>query len=85
MVGGYFEGSTIICIFSFGRDSIELECRYSRTVSANSDFSVNAPISGPFVGTGDLNYMIDVSPGVLGGNTEVTVSPTHGISGISPR
>ena len=85
MIVGRFESSSVICIFSFGGDAIEFECRYSRTVSANSDFSVNAPISGPFVGTGYLNYIMDVSSGILGGNTEVTVSPTHSISGISLR
>ena len=72
-------------IFSFGADSIVFQCRYSRTVSADSDTTVDGPISGPIVGTGDLTYNMQVNPGLLGGNTFITISPNHHLSGISPR
>ena len=72
-------------MFSFGADSIEFQCRYSRSVSANSDMAVDAPIFGPVVGTGDLTYNMEVNPGPLGGNTYITISPNHSISGISPQ
>ena len=71
--------------FSFGADSIVFQCRYSRSVNANSDITVNAPISGPIVGTGDLTYNMEVNPGVLGGKTHITISPNHNLSEISPR
>ena len=36
-------------------------------------------------GEGDLTYRMDIVAGALGGNTEITISPNHNISGISPR
>ena len=72
-------------IFSFGQDPIVLQCRYARTVTATSDVSIEAPTSGPTVGTGDLSYTMTIVAGALGGNTDITISPNHAISGISPR
>ena len=71
--------------FSFGADSIVFQCRYARSVNADSDTTVNASISGPIVGTGDLTYNMKVNPGVLGGDTHITISPNHNLSGITPR
>ena len=47
--------------------------------------TVEAPPSGPTVGTGDLTYEMNVDVGALGGNTNITISPNHTIAGISPR
>ena len=71
--------------FSFGTDPIVLQCRYARTVTATSDVSIEAPETGPTVGNGDLTYTMEVNPGILGGTTDVTISSSHSISGISPR
>ena len=70
---------------SFGQDPILLQCRYARTVSANSDVTINAPISGPMVGSGDLTYDMVIIAGALGGNTQITISPNHHLTGVSPR
>ena len=75
----------LIRFYSFGPNSIDFQCHYSRSVSANSDITVNAPISGPIVGTGDLTYNMEVNSGTLGGLTHITIAPNHNISGISPR
>ena len=72
-------------IFSFGQDPIVLQCQYARTVTATSDVSIEAPTAGPIVGNGDLTYTMEVNPGMLGGTTDVTISPSDSISGISPR
>ena len=81
----YLKKNIIYHIFSFGADSIVFQCRYSRSVSSNSDIVLDAPTSGPIVGNGDLTYNMQVNPGVLGGNTYITISPNHNLSGISPR
>ena len=54
-------------------------------MNANSDITVSAPQSGPTVGTGDLTYEMNVDVGALGANSNITISPNHNISGISPR
>ena len=70
---------------SFGQDPILLQCRYARTVSANSDVTVDAPTSGPMIGTGNLTYDMVIVAGALGGTTQVTISPNHHLTGVSPR
>ena len=76
---------TIIRIFSFGQDPIVLRCRYPRTVTATSNVLIEPFTSEPTVGTGDLSYTMTIVAGALGGNTDITISPNHAISGISPR
>ena len=61
------------------------QCRYARSVSTSSDITVSAPSDDIIVGTGVLNYSMDVAVGHLGGNSEVTISPEHNISGIGAR
>ena len=39
----------------------------------------------PITGEGDLTYRMEIEAGALGGDTEITISPNHNISGISPR
>ena len=59
--------------------------RYARSVSANSQMTINAQADEPIVGTGDLTYRMVIGEGItLGGDTEITISPNHNISGISP-
>ena len=38
----------------------------------------------PIVGEGDLSYRMDVTVGVLGGTTRVSIVPEHDLSGIAP-
>ena len=72
-------------IFSFSENSIVFQCKYARSVSANSQMTVAAP-EQPIIGTGDLTYRMEIGEGItLGGDTEITISPNHSISGISPR
>ena len=55
-------------------------------MSANSQMTVAAPPEQPIIGTGDLTYRMEIGEGItLGGDTEITISPNHSISGISPR
>ena len=77
--------SFLTVIFSFGEGTIEFQCRYSRSVSVNSDLTVAAAPTGPTIGTGDLTYEMNVDGGSLGGTTNITISPNHNIAGISPR
>ena len=70
---------------AFAEDSVVFQCKYARTVSANSQMTVNGTSTEPIVGEGDLTYRMEVDVGVLGGHTEITISPNHNISGISPR
>ena len=45
----------------------------------------------PVVGTGNLNYIMTVTGGnadgslVLGGNTDVRITPNHGFDQVAPR
>ena len=66
-------------------DAIQLQCRYARSVSANSDVTVGPAPTGPTIGSGDLTYNMNVVAGTLGGTTQVTISPTFTVEGISPR
>ena len=77
--------------FSFAEDFIEFQCRYAREINASSQITV-VPIDGdPFVGTGDLNYIMTVTGGntdgslALGGNTDVRITPNHGFDQVAPR
>ena len=73
-------------VFSFSENSILFQCKYARSVSANSQMTINAQADEAIVGTGDLTYRMEISEGItLGGDTEITISPNHNISGISPR
>ena len=81
----YITMHILIRNFSFGQDPIVLRCRYPRTVTATSNVSIEASTSEPTVGTGYLSYTMAIVGGALGGNTELTISPNHAISGISPR
>ena len=75
-----------LSVFSFTENSIDFQCKYARSVSANSQMTVNAQPDEPIVGTGDLTYRMVIGDGItLGGDTEITISPNHNISGISPR
>ena len=74
------DGTPII----FVDDSIVFQCKFARTVNANSQMTVSDS-SETISGEGDLTYRMDIVAGALGGNTEITISPNHNISGISPR
>ena len=55
-------------------------------MSATSQMSTPPSPEQPIVGTGDLTYRMEIGDGIrLGGDTEITISPNHNISGISPR
>ena len=54
-------------------------------MSTSSDVTVSPSSDDPIVGTGDLTYSMNVAAGSLGGNSQVTISPTHNISGIGAR
>ena len=68
----------------FVDDSIVFQCKYARTVNANSQLTVSDS-SETISGEGDLTYRMEIVAGALGGNTEIAISPNHNISGISPR
>ena len=70
---------------------IDFQCRYARTINANSQMTVGTiPTVGP-VGTGTLNYIMTVTGGntdgslALGGDTDVRITPNHGFDQIAPR
>ena len=71
--------------FRFSEDSILFQCRYSRSVSISSEFTVSPSSDDPITGHGDLTYSMNVDAGSLGGNSVVTISPNHKISGIGAR
>ena len=64
-------------------DSIEFQCRYARTVSAESEISVS-DFQQPLAGVGTLDYNMDVQAGTLGGTTNVSISANHNFDGITP-
>ena len=70
---------------AFAEDSVVFHCKYARTVSANSQMTVGTIGTEPITGEGDLTYRMEIEAGALGGDTEITISPNHNISGISPR
>ena len=70
---------------AFAEDSVVFQCKYARTVSANSQMTVGTIGTEPITGEGDLTYRMEIEAGALGGDTEITISPNHNISGISPR
>ena len=70
---------------SFSEDSVVFQCKYARTISANSQMTVGTIGTEPITGEGDLTYRMEIEVGALGGDTEITISPNHNISGISPR
>ena len=70
---------------AFAEDSVVFQCKYARTVSANSQMTVRTIGTEPITGEGDLTYRMEIEAGALGGDTEITISPNHNISGISPR
>ena len=69
-------------IFSYIEDSPIYHCRQVRSVDDDTD---NTPPARTAVGNGALTYNMDIVAGVLGGNTEVTMSPNFGFAGISAR
>ena len=71
--------------FSFGTDSIQFACRYARSVTAASDVSISPQTNDPIIGNGDLTYSMNIAAGELGGNSQVTISPTHDIAGVGAR
>ena len=68
----------------FADDSVVFQYKYARTVNANSQMTVSDS-SETISGQGDLTYRMEIVAATLGGNTEITISPNHNISGISPR
>ena len=67
----------------FAEDSIEFQCRYARTVSAESDITVS-DFEQPLAGVGTLDYTMDVQAGTLGGTTKVSITANHNFDGITP-
>ena len=70
---------------AFAEDSVVFQCKYARTVSANSQMTVGTIGTEPITGEGDLTYRMEIEVGALGGDTEIIISPNHNIAGISPR
>ena len=60
----------------FTDDSVVFQCKYARSVNANSQMTVSDS-SETISGEGDLTYRMDIVAGALGGNTEITISPNH--------
>ena len=71
--------------FSFGTNSIEFACRYARSVTAASDVSILPQNTDAIIGNGVLTYNMNISAGRLGGNSQVTITPTHNIAGVGAR
>ena len=40
---------------------------------------------GAITGNGDLTYSMSIDEGVVGGNSVITISPNHNISGVGAR
>ena len=72
-------------MFSFGEDSIQFQCRYSRSVSISDDVTVIDTPTDAVVGTGDLTYSMEINVGGPGGTTDVTITPNHNFDEIAPR
>ena len=67
-------------------DSILFKCRYARTVSATSEMTIaTSAESAEAIGSGDLTYSMNIDAGVVGGNSVISISPNHNISGIGAR
>ena len=71
--------------FSFAEDSIEFQCRYSRTVNTNSQMTVGPFPTQPIIGEGNFDYTMDVQVGSLGGTTNVSINANHNFDGIVPK
>ena len=41
--------------------------------------------SAATIGSGDLTYSMNIDAGFVGGNSVITISPNHNISGIGAR
>ena len=72
-------------MFSFGEDSIQFQCRYSRSVSVTHDMSITDTPTDAVEGTGELSYSMSITVGGPGGNTDVTITPNHNFDEIAPR
>ena len=75
--------STLKQWIRFAEDSIEFQCRYARTVSAESVVSVS-DFEQPLAGVGSLDYSMDVQAGSLGGTTNVNISANHNFDTVIP-
>ena len=71
--------------FSFDEDAIVFECRYARTVNANSGVSVYRPYIEPISDHGDLTYNMNIVPGEVGGESVIELFPNHNVAGIGAR
>merc|ERR1719454_509242 len=61
---------------SFGQNSLEFQCQYSRTVNVDDSMSIDPVDQDSIVGTGNLGYTMTVDvPSGVGGTTTVTISP----------
>ena len=54
-------------------------------MTAASNVTVSPQNTDPIIGNGDLTYTMNIAAGILGGNSQVTISPTHNISGVGAR
>ena len=65
-------------MLSFAEESVQFQCRYSRTVNTDATFEIVPTFQPqPVIGYGQLSYEMNVVAGDLGGNTIVTISPNH--------
>ena len=70
---------------SFAEDSLLFQCQYGRVVSASSNLSISPETEGATIGQGNLSYNMEIDVGSLGGNSIVTISPNHSLTGIGVK
>ena len=54
------------------------------TIAASSS-TVETGDEGVTVGSGDLAYSMNIDAGFVGGNSVISITPNHNISGIGAR
>ena len=68
---------------SYAEDNIRFQCIYNRQINVSQSYQqINQ--DQPIQGQGELSYLMEITPGALGGTTEVRVVPNHGLDQIAP-
>ena len=71
-------------MFSFGAGSVDLQCRYSRTVNVDSSYEVAQPQDQHIFLDGLLTYSMEIDVGHLGGTSTIRMIPNHNLGSIAP-
>ena len=63
--------------------SITFECRYSRSLLLTEEYTIDESENAS--SRGNLGYSLSVTADLLGRNTDVSITPNHGLDKIVPK